>query len=509
MCKAAVRRLLPALTILCGIVCGTSRAGGPSIVGDSSSLPLECRSLAIMGEVARPGVYEVEEPRLPLLELVNRAGGATPLASGNVRIIRDGKAGEQTFLSPELKYELLPNDLVILDSWQSRSIQHNSARLPQEPAFPDSEGSPGTAAAATIQIGLVNLIARPVILNITLQEARLGTVLSLLRQSPDDIGELTVIKPLAGAESIYCDEAADMSLASGNILVFDQTTVEPDKLPPLPPTIGAPGATAPPAPEPAAPRESIPQALTRMQAQAKRASPTGAPVEEFEVETASRPAAPAEASNAREPALLADSGRAGEEQQPAASHTGWLLLIGAAVPGGVAFAVSRWRSRRQARPNFPAAVPSERDGAGTLQLLISNALPIVEEPVRLPTEATIFGRPRLDSPHRFDTAHALHGPHYAVEPATPAAQPRDASRASDKQRSVGRRQEIDEMQAVCPPEPARRPPIEPPLPVEQGAEPSPREDDAPARILRVDRAHPRSSPGTLDRALAIFEERRP
>jgi hypothetical protein len=458
-----------------------------------------------MGAVARPGTFEMQEPRLPLLELVKLAGGATPRASGNVRIIRDGRAGEQTYLSPDLKYELLPNDLVILDLSPSRSLQPNRGGRLTGPNLLESNTS-GPPAPPNVQLGLVNLISGPVVLEVSAQEARLGTVLSLLHQSADDIGELTIIQPLTGTESVFCDEAVDMPLGSGCILVFDSATVDAASLPTLPARVGVPNSNTASAAEPVTPRESIPQVLTRMQAEAKRA---GTPESgEADVQEASDDdaASPGE-STSRQAAPSADLASVSEDQQGAVSHTGWLVLIGAAVPGVIAFAVTRWRSKRRVRTEIPDEAPAVPDGTQTLKGLISNSLPVVEEAILLPKEATIFGRPRLDSPHRFDAAHAIHGPHYTVEPAIPAQEPARASRAPQNLRAVERGQKLDDLQAECPPDPPR--PERVPPAAQQGHASPQAEDDTPARKIRVDRAHLRSSLGTLDRALAIFEERRP
>src|SRR5579863_2010850 len=154
---------------------------------------------AIMGEVAQPGVFESNEPDLQLLELVSRAGGATSAAAGNIRIIREGRAGEQAYLAPRLNFPLRPNDVVILDAWPSRVEQGFGDSRTELAAGIEPNGWTEMPRAPVIQLGLVNAASRPVILDVSPEEATLGAVLSLLHQSRGDNRHTMVIRPLGGA----------------------------------------------------------------------------------------------------------------------------------------------------------------------------------------------------------------------------------------------------------------------------------------------------------------------
>jgi hypothetical protein len=103
-----------------------------------------------------------------------------------------------------------------------------------------------------------------------------------------------------------------------------------------------------------------------------------------------------------------------------------------------------------------------------LEMLIANRLPIVEESLPLPRESQIFGRPLLESPNRRDVAHALDGPHFAIE----AGRPPRAAAMTDRT--------------------VRHAPIA-----------------RPARAVRVDQSHPPGGPGELDRALAALQGDQP
>jgi hypothetical protein len=129
--------------------------------------------------------------------------------------------------------------------------------------------------------------------------------------------------------------------------------------------------------------------------------------------------------------------------------------------------------RRRAKPRAqivatPAAAEPVTQPLDALELLISGELPMVDEPLQLPYESQIFGRPLEASPYRTDPAQALGGPHYIPQP-SPAA---TAAVVAAEQ----------------PPDPASVP---------------------AGRKFRVDMRHPRSTASVLDRALATFEGEQP
>jgi hypothetical protein len=101
-----------------------------------------------------------------------------------------------------------------------------------------------------------------------------------------------------------------------------------------------------------------------------------------------------------------------------------------------------------------------------LEVLITNRLPIVEEPLLLRNESQIFGRPRLESQYRVDAPHALHGPHFAAD-SRGLEQARATTHATVRQPHVA---------------------------WQDGN-------------VRVDEGHPATGPGALDRALAALGER--
>jgi hypothetical protein len=204
-----------------------------------------------MGEVARPGVFELSLPQLRLLDLVILAGGSMPDASGNVRVIRGGRSGWQTWLTPETTFSLRAGDLVVVDS--GRSVDRRSSSFLQ--SAPAAAGARVSArpAAEIVPLGIVQLISRPVVLNLTRDQASVKSVLSLLHQPLRNNGKLTVVKPVGGLETYECDQPEDVPLPSGAVLIFDPATVNTAVLPQLPAAISLESiGTTPPAsvPEP-------------------------------------------------------------------------------------------------------------------------------------------------------------------------------------------------------------------------------------------------------------------
>src|SRR5437899_3224096 len=121
MCSGYFRRFLLVLLMSAGAASNPLRAHSGEIPGQRASVstPAPGQFLAIMGQVARPGVYELSATQTQLVEFVRMAGDLTAAASGSVRIVHHGRGGQQAFLRPELKYELVPGDLVIVDRKQT------------------------------------------------------------------------------------------------------------------------------------------------------------------------------------------------------------------------------------------------------------------------------------------------------------------------------------------------------------------------------------------------------
>jgi hypothetical protein len=445
-----------------------------------------------------------------LAEFLKFAGGITPSASGSLRVIRQGRSS-QFFLSSKLNLQLLPDDLIIVESKQFVAGRQNG----NTSAANGWQRNAGTMSAAPappiVQIGLVNLISRPVILDIPSEQANLAQVLSLLHQPVAGNAEVTVIKPGSGVQNVSVEQAFETSLSTGVVLVFDPATVNSAVLPRLPNIIRA-GDNADPAvtnasaesdsrqttvsaTEPASgaeptahgalrvPQETLPGSSDASNAISNPESAEVSPAAS-RAETIAEPASDAQSSESlnKSPDFQPLPDAADEKSpatepvaaiaQPAKSIWPWLLVTGI-VAGCIGIALrlrSRHRSQRVATPAIgqPVAPPEN-----SLELLISGVLPIVEEALQLPYECEIFGRPVETSPYRTDPAQELSGPHYVPQPNSSTAPPIVVVEAASSEETH-----------------------------ESGSAP-------PERKVRVDMRHPRSTVSVLDRALASFQGEQP
>src|SRR5689334_7242948 len=78
---------------------GITFAQGRRFVSPQRSEGAAGGHVAVIGSIARPGAYELPAANVNITDVVQIAGGLTSEASGNVRVIRKGHAGLQTFYS--------------------------------------------------------------------------------------------------------------------------------------------------------------------------------------------------------------------------------------------------------------------------------------------------------------------------------------------------------------------------------------------------------------------------
>jgi hypothetical protein len=462
--------------------------------------------VAVIGQIGRPGVFELAGPLPQLAEFLNSAGGITPNASGSIRVIRRGRSS-QYFLSPKLSLQLIPDDLIVVESKQFVAGRQAGNTASANGWQPNADALSAVPAPAVVQIGLVNLISRPVVLDIPSEQANVAQVLSLLHQPVTEKGQITVIKPGSGVQSVSLEQAFEATLATGTVLVFDPATVISGVLPRLPKTIRADAdfdvaiaktsaetATQPKTilangptiqPEPVAnPSLPVPRVISpdttasgsaSLKPEVAEPSPARSPTEETEPSTADVGTSSESPDLQALPDTAADQSTDAEPAAPiaeAAFSSSWLIMLTAIA--ACCLGMAWWsRSKRKPQPVAALTLPEPvQPQENSLELLISGALPIVEEPLQLPYESEIFGRPLDNDPNRTDPAQALSGPHYAPQPISlPIAQPGPAA-----------------TETVVVPESVQDSPTV-----------------AADWQMRVDVRHPRSTASVLDRALATFE----
>ena len=151
------------------------------------------------------------------------------------------------------------------------------------------------------------------------------------------------------------------------------------------------------------------------------------------------------------------------QSRPDYSRARVVLVVGAVAFCGAL--LLRSQLARRSGPDIQRTADRATGIRTSLDALISNSLPVVEEALPLPQQSQIFGRPLLESPFRVDAAEALNGPHFPIKLVRPEGQP---------------------------------------PPAQADARPSPA--TGTGRQTRVDGAHSPASLGALDRALAAIEE---
>lgn len=445
---------------------------GPLRVGERLTQQETLQYVAIMGQVARSGVYEVRLP-VELADVVRRAGGLTEEASGNMRIVRGGRGGQQANFTTQTRYELLPGDLVIADRKHVGQFQAEANRLSGRTDY--SANFPGplsTAAGANrpnvVQVGLVHVLDRPVVLDLPAEHATVKGILSLLYQPATANNSVTVLKAGTSPQSVPFEQGGSVVLTSGSVLVFDRKQVDASLLPQLPPPILAeaalPATASPPAPLPAG---TTGDALPERNAGAAVPSPMRVgddsanwnATQPFAADVpGSLAISPQEPLTAVVPAIVEDlpdarsAPAAGVAQEDRSNHLKKTAARPApdanagpsatpkvmiAVTGGIFVLVLSglwWIERRSARRIATRAArsqPMRPPARSALDALIENKLPVIEEPVPAPNVLHVFGRPIDAGRYRLDAAEGLQGPHFlpktaaqqksAAEPKPPRA----------------------------------------------------------------------------------------
>lgn len=202
-------------------------APAQSLPGHGLSASERPTYIAVLGHVARPGVYETTEDFPSLFDVVRRAGGLRQTASHNVRIIRHGRAGQQAYYFSDSRLKLFRGDVVVVEGMRSGG----SGRIPQH--LPTVESDP-SGSLATIQLALVNLIDRPVVIRLPPDQATLSDITAILRQPQESIPHIRVIEDGTAHLRRNGPITPSTLLESGSVLVFDPALVAVDRLPPLP-----------------------------------------------------------------------------------------------------------------------------------------------------------------------------------------------------------------------------------------------------------------------------------
>ncbi len=193
--------------------------------------------VGLLGQMARPGVYEITAGSASLSELIERIGGLSKGASGQLRIIRNGRPGMTMSYSPSQRFDLFAGDLVIADTQAVSSTDSSQGNTGQVTSR--GQAVP-TASTGAVQIGLLNLIDRPVVLKLRSEHASVAAILSLMRQDSALASQVKVVLP--GNYRFQAAPKTDAPLPSEAVLIFPPNAVATDRLLPLPEPIKLDGA---------------------------------------------------------------------------------------------------------------------------------------------------------------------------------------------------------------------------------------------------------------------------
>lgn len=167
--------------------------------------------VGLLGQIARPGVYEIERRgTVVLADLLEDIGGLAKDASGQFRIIRNGRPGQTTSYSGAAQFELMAGDLIIADAQPSQIGQRAT--------------NVKTTSDDAVQIGFVNLVDRPVVLKLRNERATVFEILTTMGQDQSLASQIKIVTP--ASQRFQGQPRPDSKLVSETVLIFPQNSVK-------------------------------------------------------------------------------------------------------------------------------------------------------------------------------------------------------------------------------------------------------------------------------------------
>ena len=410
--------------------------------------------VGLLGQIARPGVYEIERRGTALGDLLQDIGGLAKDASGQFRVIRNGRPGQTTSYSRAAQFELMAGDLIIADAQPSQLGQRATN------AKPSSEDA--------VQIGFVNLADRPVVLKLRNEHATVYEILATMGQDQSLASQIKIVSP--ASQHFQGQPRHDAKLVSETVLIFPQNSVKKsvalESLPEPFKLKREADASAQPhdAVQPYAPRDKLSPDVTESPEVAEAPPPpvegsTPSPRDVPPIDVAHDNAPAPELndptpfdddSRAAEPSLLNAKGKTRsihlakdeesndailttadlDEAEAAAdkADSSWsiwspILTAGVGLLTLIGFSLSLRRRTQttaqasqvattQPQPTSSAARnPQSVTRRELLDEIIDDRLPLTEERVPLASPMQFHGRPQPPKTIRLDQRHALPRPH--------------------------------------------------------------------------------------------------
>lgn len=215
-------------------------------------------TVAILGAVQQPGVYQFDRRTIEPIDLIRAAAGPTAQASGSIQVIRMGARVPQqrsAFLTPRLKLPLETNDLVVLH----RADEHVSRPAENQPSSFDALGRPVFSGSATTipaqsttrqpliptRIGILGVAEHPLVFELHPDQSSLAAVLSRLNQDGNRQATALVLTPNQPQAIVAWSDAGSVPLKDGSLVLFKGDEIDAEALPefPLPRRAGSDAAT--------------------------------------------------------------------------------------------------------------------------------------------------------------------------------------------------------------------------------------------------------------------------
>ena len=184
--------------------------------------------VGLLGQVTRPGVYEVE-PATTLGDLLQRVDGLAKDSSGQFRIIRNGRSQTASY-GGAIGFELMAGDIVVADA-QPNSMMGVSSRRTAD-GLQYSVRDEESKAKSGVQVGFLNLADRPVVLKLREEHANVYAILSLMRQDDSLAPQIKILSP--SGQRFQGPVRPDVMLPVNSVLIFPENGVNRGRLTALP-----------------------------------------------------------------------------------------------------------------------------------------------------------------------------------------------------------------------------------------------------------------------------------
>jgi hypothetical protein len=216
-----------------------SSAAGPisAAAPDGPQSATHSAYFGILGAVTHPGVYELPAD-CTFGQLVRHAGGITHQAVGDARVFRGARLAQQLFVTTSDSAILYPDDLIVIESSETQ-LSVTQPRKQSSPAVFDASAVPAPDARK-VQIGFLNLIDRPVVMQMPREQASLARIVELLQLSPELRERIHIVDPSRKDLRPSAEPDAAGLLRSGTVLIFPKHRVRLASLSLLPDPIAPP-----------------------------------------------------------------------------------------------------------------------------------------------------------------------------------------------------------------------------------------------------------------------------